>query len=68
MNENISSTIGKNIRNHVRFDDNIIIIEYDAKKRICRKHNTMNKLLKFIMSFIKNSKFFILCYIKVQGL
>lgn len=54
MNENISSS-SENTTNRVRFDDNIIVIEYDAKERICKKGNIMNKLFKFIMRILKNS-------------
>lgn len=55
MNENISCSIDDNTTTRVRFDDNVVIIEYDSKERICKKSNLMNKILRFIMRILKNS-------------
>lgn len=39
----------------VRFNDNVIIIEYNANERIHKKPSIMNKILKNIMRLLKNS-------------
>jgi hypothetical protein len=55
MNENISYSSNENTTNRVRFDENVVIIEFNAKERIYKKDNIINKLLKFIMRIYKNS-------------
>jgi hypothetical protein len=39
----------------VRFDENIVVIEFNSNERIYKKPTIMNKILKIIMRVLKNS-------------
>jgi hypothetical protein len=56
MNENIQTDkFQEEPGGRVRFNDNVIVIEYDTNERIYKKPSIMNKILKLLMRFLKNS-------------
>lgn len=59
MTENIYSAKAQELQKtkttRVQFDENVIIIEYDSNKRICKKPTLIDKLLKLVSRIFKNS-------------
>jgi hypothetical protein len=59
MTEKISSAESSEVQQthttRVQFDENVIIIEYNANESICKKPSLIDKLLKLVNRILKNS-------------